>query len=518
VTSVDDVAAPSNDRPRLQRPPAAIEDILDQRTRELLARRRAAPKRHRRGWLVRRALASADVIGLLAAFALAEWLFGASSAGHPDRVGQATEILAFALTFPGWILLAKLYGLYDRDEERADHSTADDVTGVFNMVTAGTWVFVAASWVTGLAQPTPAKLLVFWGAAVALVSCARAAARALCRHHDAYLQNTLIIGAGHVGQLLARKLLQHPEYGVNLIGFVDEHPRPRPADIRDLPVLGRGEQLPELIQMLDVERVIVAFSRHPHDHTLETIRELNHLDVQVDIIPRFFEAIGLQASIHSAEGMPLLGLPPARLSRSSLLMKGALDLGASLVALVLLAPLLLVVAVAIVLDSRGPVFFRQVRMGANGRPFQIFKFRTMVMDADRRKHEVAHLNKHLREGGDPRMFKIPDDPRVTRVGRALRRFSLDELPQLLNVARGEMSLVGPRPLIPEEHQHVEGWARRRLSLKPGITGLWQVLGRDDIPFEEMVELDYLYVSGWSLLNDLKLIVRTLPVFLRRQDG
>ena len=144
----------------------------------------------------------------------------------------------------------------------------------------------------------------------------------------------------------------------------------------------------------------------------------------------------------------------------------------------------------------------------------MYKFRTMSVDADDRKAEFAHLNTHGQEGGDPRMFKIAGDPRVTRVGRFLRRFSLDELPQLFNVLRGEMTLVGPRPLIPDEDRHVEGWGRKRLDLKPGMTGMWQVLGRSEIPFGEMVKLDYLYVTTWSLANDLLLLVRTLPVVLK----
>jgi lipopolysaccharide/colanic/teichoic acid biosynthesis glycosyltransferase len=159
--------------------------------------------------------------------------------------------------------------------------------------------------------------------------------------------------------------------------------------------------------------------------------------------------------------------------------------------------------------------FRQIRAaGDNGAVFRIWKFRTMAADADERKHEVAHLNKHLAPGEDPRMFKIDDDPRVTRVGAFLRRWSLDELPQLLNVARGEMSLVGPRPLILDEHRHVVDWGQRRLDLKPGLTGLWQVLGRDAISFDEMVRLDYRYVTNWSLGEDLRLILRTLPVIAR----
>jgi exopolysaccharide biosynthesis polyprenyl glycosylphosphotransferase len=235
-------------------------------------------------------------------------------------------------------------------------------------------------------------------------------------------------------------------------------------------------------------------------------------DVQIDIVPRMFEVLGTNAQLHTIEGMPLVGLPRPRLSGSSRFLKRSLDLTAAALGLLVLAPIFIVVAILIKLDSRGPVFFRQVRMGAGNRPFRVYKFRTMVRDAENLKPDIAHLNMH--NGGDSRMFKAPEDPRITRVGRSLRRWRIDELPQLLNVLSGRMSLVGPRPLILEEDQHVASWARRRLDLKPGITGLWQVLGASDIPFEEMTKLDYLYVTNWSLREDLRLILLTLPALTR----
>jgi lipopolysaccharide/colanic/teichoic acid biosynthesis glycosyltransferase len=191
-----------------------------------------------------------------------------------------------------------------------------------------------------------------------------------------------------------------------------------------------------------------------------------------------------------------------------------MDICVSTVLLAFSAPLLVYVAVRIKLDSPGPVLFRQLRIGVGDRTFTMLKFRTMCADAEGRKEELAHLNRHARRGGDARMFKVPNDPRVTRFGRTLRRYTLDELPQLWNVLKGDMSLVGPRPLILDEDRHVHGWGRRRLDLKPGMTGLWQVLGRSGISFEEMVRLDYLYVTTWSLWNDFRLIGRTIPLVLR----
>jgi exopolysaccharide biosynthesis polyprenyl glycosylphosphotransferase len=502
---------------------SALESVLDERTRALLAKRRAG-KWHPRGWVVRRALAAADVLGILAAFSFTQLAF-AGNDPPVDQVGPLLETALFALSLPLWIVLGRMYGLYAGDEEHANHSAADDFFGVFNMLTVGAWGLFAGAYLIDFADPSFPKLGLFWLLAIALVTVARGLARAAVRRRglaraavrrtDAYVQNTLIVGAGHVGQRIARKLLQHPEYGVNIVGFVDDRPRERGEGLGGLTVLGRTEELAELVEVLGVERVIVAFSQAGHDETLELIRNLNDLGVQVDVVPRLFDVLGPQMRVHAAEGLPLLGLAPARLSNSSLFLKRALDLVCSGLALVLLAPLFAVLAVALRLDSPGPVLFRQVRMGRGNRTFTILKFRTMAADADMRKAEVAHLNKHL--GADDRMFKAPDDPRVTRVGAFLRRYSLDELPQLVNVLRGEMSLVGPRPLILDEDRHVDGWARKRLDLKPGITGLWQVLGRDDIPFEEMVGLDYRYVTNWSLANDLKLVMQTIPVLVRQHS-
>jgi len=495
--------------------PKPIDDFpvaVDQRTLHILERRRAASTPMRRGWLVRRALAGADLVGLTIAFLAASVIFDMPA--RSDTVKPQIELLFFLLSLPAWVVVAKLYGLYDLDEERTDHSTTDDLVPVLHLVTVGSWLFFAFTSVTRTADTGLARLLGFWLFAIVFITAGRAVARTLARRNLAYLQNTIILGAGDVGQLVAKKLRQHPEYGLNLVGFVDAEPKDRPASLNDLALLGGPEQLPQLVQILDVERVIVAFSNDSHEEMLDLIRSLKDLDIQIDLVPRFFEVIGTNVGIHTAEGLPLIGLPALRLSHSSVLLKRAMDLSLSALGLVLLAPVFAVVAIWIKLDSKGPVFFRQLRMGCGDQTFEILKFRTMSMDAEERKHEYAVLNKHNGDEGDARMFKIPNDPRVTRLGTWLRRLSIDELPQLINVVKGQMSLVGPRPLILEEDQHVVDWRRSRLNLKPGITGLWQVLGRDDIPFEEMVRLDYVYVTTWSLLNDLKLILRTLPAMCR----
>jgi exopolysaccharide biosynthesis polyprenyl glycosylphosphotransferase len=492
----------------------AILPELDVRTRAILERRRTEEMPYRRGWLIRRALLAADIFGLTVAFLVSMLVFGESTVN--DRVSSLRELLIFAGALPLWIVLTKLYGLYDRDEERTDHSTTDDVVGVFHLVTVGTWLLYIGGLATGLTNPPIERLITFWIAAVAAITVARAVARSSCHRSPAYLQNTIIVGAGDVGQLTARKILNHHEYGINVVGFVDDEPKERRDDLEHLTVLGGPDRLRELVQVLDVERVIVAFSNETDDALLDLVRQVQDLDVQIDIVPRLFDILGPSVGIHTIEGIPLVGLPPLRLARSSRLLKRGLDLVVSSVALTVLAPVLIGIAIAIKLDSRGPVMFRQTRRGRSEGVFRIYKFRTMSVDAEARKNELAHLNMHLAPGGDPRMFKIPDDPRVTRVGGFLRRTRLDELPQLFNVVKGEMSLVGPRPIILDEDQYVAGWARRRLDLRPGMTGLWQVLGASDIPFDEMTKLDYRYVTNWSLAEDLRLIMLTIPSILRRR--
>ena len=488
---------------------------IDPKTLEILDRRRRTSVVKRRGWLMRRMLLLADVVGLSAAMAVAELATWSRSHRGTDI---RTELLVFVLSIPFWVIAAKTYGLYERDEERTDHAGTDEFSGVFHMITVCTWIFFAGTYLTGIGHPTVPKLVTFWAAAIAFDVTGRAIARAVCRRRINYLQNTVIVGAGEVGQLVAKKLLKHPEHGINLIGFIDDQPMERTGVLESMAVLGGPDRLPTLIRLFDVERVIIAFSRNTHDEMLDLIRTLKDYEVQIDIVPRFFELVGSEVGMHAVEGISLVGLPPMRLSHSSRFLKVVLDLSLSLLGLVFLLPLLVMVAILIKLDSPGPVFFRQERMGYAGRTFRIFKFRTMYVDAEERKAEIMHLNQHLVSGEDARMFKVPNDPRVTGVGNFLRRYSIDELPQLFNVLLLQMSLVGPRPLILDEDQHVQDWGKARLRLKPGITGLWQVLGRSEIPFEEMTRLDYLYVTDWSLWRDVALICQTLPALLRTRNA
>ena len=459
-------------------------------------------------------LVLADVLGLATAFVLTEYL---AVTADPGQAGVLQEVMVFLAIIPAWVFAAKLYGLYDRDEDRADHSTGDELVGVFNAISVGAWVLVAIAVATNLIYVTLPRIFLFWVLAIALVSIARAIARAICRRLPAYIQRTVIVGTGRVGQRVARQIRDHPEYGLELIGFVDASPETGDHTTLDVPVLGTPQHLPALVEQAQVDRVIFAFSSESHDTLLPAVRACRELPARIDVVPRFFDAMGTGATVHSIGGMALVGLGASSLPRSSQVIKRTVDVAISATALVLLTPFLAIIALLVKLDSPGPVLFAQTRMGARDRPFRMHKFRTMVVGADDLKHEIGHLNHYAANGGDTRMFKAKDDPRTTRVGRVLRRFSLDELPQLVNVLIGDMSMVGPRPLILDEDQHIADWGRRRLDLKPGITGPWQVLGRNGIPLDEMMTLDYLYVTNWSLMQDLVLMLRTVPAVIRSRD-
>ena len=494
--------------------PEDLANVADGKTLEILERRRAS-SRHRRGWLVRRTLVIADLIGLAVAFLIAELVLG--DGGPHSRLDPAAEYLLFVCTLPGWLFVAKLYGLYDNDEERTNHSTVDEFVGVFHLVTIGAWLFFAGSWLTGLIVPDLKKLVMFWGLAIAFVVTARVVGRTFCRRRLTYVQNAVIVGAGDVGQLVARKLSHHPEYGINLVGFVDIHPKKARRDLGELRMLGGPDALPDIVRRFDIERVIVAFSTEREEETLNVVRTLKTLDVQVDIVPRLFEAVGPRVGIHAVEGMPLVGLPPAKPSQSSLFVKRVLDLVLASAVLVVTAPLFAYVAWRIKRDSPGPVFFRQERLGMSMEPFTLLKFRTMRDGIDETVHE-DYIKATMSSAAAPEasgVYKLERGGDITKVGAWLRSASLDELPQLLNVVKGDMSLVGPRPCLRYETEQFSEHQFERFLMPAGLTGLWQVTARAHSTFFEALEMDVAYVRGWSLGLDLSLLCRTPLQVLKR---
>jgi exopolysaccharide biosynthesis polyprenyl glycosylphosphotransferase len=272
------------------------------------------------------------------------------------------------------------------------------------------------------------------------------------------------------------------------------------------------QDLRELLEWTDVHRIIIEPQTLPAHEMLEFVRAAKSIGVRVSLLPRVLDVVGTSVVFDDLNGVTILGVRRFGLSRSSRVVKRAFDLAGGTLAFLAAAPVMAIIAVAIKLDSGGPVLFRQTRVGRDGTHFDICKFRTMATDAEQRKEELQEAAAKANGG----LFKLENDPRVTRVGRILRKTSLDELPQLLNVLSGDMSLVGPRPLIVHEDSQITGFDRRRLQLTPGMTGPWQILGSSRVPLPEMVKMDYLYVAGWSLWQDVKIMLRTVPYMIARK--
>ncbi len=348
-------------------------------------------------------------------------------------------------------------------------------------------------------------------AAIVLLGVARIVEHAVinARHRRGRgLERVLIVGAGEIGRSVMRAIMARPELGYRIVGFVDDDPERSGAPIGPYPCLGTTDDLPNVIRSMPVDQVIITLPWMSHRKILQIVRNCRGSQVQVRIVPDLFQIALSSVVVDNLDGIPLLGVQEPRLKAWQRLFKRASDLVLASLGLVLLTPLFLILAIAIRLDSPGPAIFRQTRVGRGQRPFTCFKFRTMCADAEKRLDELRDRN----EASGP-LFKIKDDPRRTRMGRFLRRFSLDELPQIWNVLRGEMSLIGPRPAIPAEVEAYEPWHTQRLEVPPGMTGLWQVSGRSDLTFDEMVLLDVYYIENWSPLMDLRIVLKTIPTVL-----
>jgi exopolysaccharide biosynthesis polyprenyl glycosylphosphotransferase len=440
----------------------------------------------------RRMLAWGDVIAMLAALALSVTILGDDQI-HPLML----------LGVPMIVVVAKIIGLYDRDELLIRKSTLDEAPLLFQLAT----MFTLLAWLAddALIFGTLGKtqVLFLWFALFTLVFLCRVIVRRAGLARTATERCVFIGDAGAYHRLRAK--LERQESTV-LVGRMSLQRIARRGH--------RGastQDLNELIRWTGAHRIIIESQALPAEEMHDLVRAAKGVGVRVSVLPQVLDVVGTSVVFDELEGMTILGVRRFGLTRSSQLLKRSFDLAGATIGLLAIAPLMLALAIAIKLDSRGPILFRQTRVGRDGRRFRICKFRTMVVDAEERKAELQDRNECV--GG---MFKIADDPRVTRVGRFLRKTSLDELPQLFNVFGGDMSLVGPRPLIDNEDDKITGYDRHRLALTPGMTGHWQILGSSRVPLHEMVKIDYLYVAGWSLWADLKILLRTVPYMLARR--
>jgi len=451
----------------------------------------------RRDAVFRRLLLVADVVAVVGAFFLTVEL--------SRRSVQLTW--AGVAAVPVLLVGAKVAGLYDRDETLMRKTTLDEAPRLFQLAT----LCALLAWLTGgLLVRGPLdrhEALFLWLALSAGLILSRAAFRLLALRlapaerclfiGDELSAETIRSRMGHGG--VKAEVVAHLDLDKVSSWSTDSFSEARLAEIRDL------------AQTLDVHRAIIAPRSVDGGEMLNLVRTLKAVGVRVSVLPRLLEVVGSSVEFDDLHGVTVMGVRRFELTRSSAAFKRVFDLLGASLGLLAVSPMLLVIAVMIKLEDGGPVFFGQQRVGRYGHRFQMLKFRTMIPDAEKLKDSLRDRNE-AQEG----LFKIAEDPRITRVGRLLRGSSLDELPQLWNIFRGEMSLVGPRPLVVDEDQRIEGWHRRRLELTPGMTGPWQILGPSRVPLREMVAIDYLYVANWSLWTDIKILMRTIPHVLGRK--
>jgi exopolysaccharide biosynthesis polyprenyl glycosylphosphotransferase len=473
---------------RLGRTELAADGLPEGRADEDIAKRDA---------LYRRALGVADVLAAGTALLLGAQVLG-------DDLLKPWWFLALPLI----VVVNKAIRLYDRDEYLLGKTTLDEAPTLFQAATLYALLLWLAeeALVDGLLGRE--QVLGLWALLFLLMLLTRLLARRLARAMSV-TERCLVVGDPRAADRLRATFVSRPAFKTTVVGRVSIPGERRRA--AETPEVGSIETLGLILSEQRVHRVLIAPLASDSEEILHAIRLAKSMGVKISLLPRLFEVVGTSVEFDSVDGVQLLGLRRGGLSFSSALLKRGMDLVGASIGLLLLSPLLVAIAVAVKLTSPGPVLFRQPRTGQNGERFEILKFRTMIRDAEAQKSRLRERNEAL--GG---LFKIADDPRVTSVGRILRRTSLDELPQLLNVLRKDMSLVGPRPLVPDEDDQLAGWDRARLELRPGMTGYWQISGSSRIPMAEMAKIDYLYAANWSLWLDVKILLRTFVYTIERR--
>lgn len=404
---------------------------------------------------------------------------------------------------PAWLLLFWLYGLY---EPRQVLSPVNEFKQVFHGVIGGAVLIFVADSLFNLNLARGWALLAM-GSGLLVVGAERLVIRKtlhFLRRRGGDATRTIVVGANHEGRSVARALRRESWLGYRIIGFVDDRlPRGEAVEGKNV-VLGSTAEIKGLIEEHRATLVLVAATAFESTRLNRLFWELQDIDVDIQITSGTLDLMASRMTVQSVAGIPLLYIRRTGMDRVQRTIKRGIDVVGSALGLVILSPPLLAMGIWIKLDSPGGAFFKQVRVGRDGEPFTCLKYRTMVANAEERKSELEHLSQ-----GPGFLFKLKDDPRVTEAGRFLRRYSLDELPQLWNVLRGEMSLVGPRPALPSEVQQYDDWVRNRLKVKPGITGLWQVSGRVETSFSDYIRYDLFYIQNWSLAFDLWILWRTL---------
>lgn len=483
-----------------------------QRAQQEIPKGRLRATTYRRDAIYRRALALADIASAAIAVLV----------GVPILGDDALNPLAL-LALPLVLVVGKAAGLYDRDEHLVRRTTLDEVPTLFWAATLYAFLIWLGGNLIVVGQFGRDQAIGVWALFFLSLVSFRTVARYLAGIVSGEVQ-CLVLGDTETASWITRRFDETPGLRARVVGrapLAAASPTNGNSVVNGNGVHdnglngnglnGNGLNLQRLLAAEQIERAIMAPHGELSDDLLNTTRSLTSMGLRVSVLPRLPEVVGSSVELDEVDGVTLLGMRRFGLSRSSRAIKRCFDLLGAGLGLLVLSPFLAAIAIAIKVDSSGSVFFKQRRMGRNGVAFEMLKFRTMVDGAEAQKFALAARNE---AGGG--LFKIKDDPRVTRVGKRLRQISLDELPQLLNVLRGDMALVGPRPLVLDEDSMIEGWQRSRLELPPGMTGPWQVFGSARIPLDEMVKIDYLYGANWSLWLDMKTLLRTVPFVLGRR--
>ncbi len=424
------------------------------------------------------------------------------------------NIQVYVLVLVVWLIVFLVLSVYD---PKRNVRFVDELQSVFVAVLVGTLIFAGALYLSY--RDVPRLLFVyFFCIDLSLLLGWRAALRGILRlagKSTAPQRRVLVAGAGQVGRRVAKNLRRQEWSGVEVVGFLDDDPKKRGNELDGVPVLGSLRDAPYFVQEKEADEVVFALPLRAHLEVANLVAELEKLPVVVRVVPDFFDLAFSQAAITVDDlgGIPLLNLRASAIEGFPRVVKRTFDLVGATLLTILLSPVMLVASILIKMDSEGPVIFRQVRVGENCQPFHVYKFRSMIQNAEERTLELVTQTENGRV-----LHKTKDDPRVTRVGRILRRTSLDELPQLFNVIKGEMSLVGPRPELPFLVEQYEPWQRKRFAVPPGMTGWWQIRGRSDRPMHLHVEDDLFYIQNYSLLLDLQILWKTVGVVLRRKGA
>ena len=454
-------------------------------------------------------LAVSDVILINVAFAIAYWLrykLQLVAAVDDAYFVPYKSFIPISLALTALLLaIYKMSGVYNQPRGA---SLFDEIFLLLTSTATGIILIVFV--IVFFFQPLYSRLVFFYAGILItiLLGLSRLVLRLVrdrLRRRGQGVDRLLIVGAGEVGRTVMRNIVAHPELGYHIVGFVDDDPEKGKTDIGRFAALGSTANIPRLVREKAIDEVIITLPWMYHRKIVSIIAQCEREQVRVRIVPDIFQMTLSHLDVEDLGGIPMIGVRDISISGSQLFLKRSMDVALSLLGLFLLLPLFVIVAIAIKLDSPGPIFFRQIRVGKGEKLFACYKFRSMRQGAEEEQEKLMDQNE-----ADGVFFKIRDDPRVTRVGRFIRRTSIDELPQIFNVLMGHMSLVGPRPAPPSEVQRYQAWHKRRLEVAPGITGLWQVSGRSQLSFDEMVLLDLYYIENWSPLLDVQIMLRTIP--------